>query len=146
MDKKTDAAFLDNFLSYLLARAGHLVSEDFGQTLKKAGLDRAGWRILASLNDFGEVTIGELAKTVLMKQPTLTKALDRMEKEKLVKRHHSKTDRRAIIIRITAGGRKEVSKLLVQAKQHEKDVLKSYSKKEEEVLKHVLRTLINRME
>ena len=57
------------------------------------------------------LTIGELAKIVLMKQPTLTKILDRMEEEKLVKRQHSKEDRRSIKIAITKNGKEKVKKV-----------------------------------
>ena len=134
-EKVEDKKFLDDFLAYLLARASHLVSEDYSVVLKNAGIDRQHWRILASLRDCDKITIGELAKIVLMKQPTLTKILDRMEEEKLVKRQHSKEDRRSI----------KIAALLIKAKEHEKIVLKDYSDEEEIILKRVLRTLIERM-
>ncbi len=142
---KKEELFLDDFLAYLLARASHKVSEDYSPILKQAGIDRPRWRVLASLCDYDKMTIGDLARKVLMKQPTLTKILDRMEEEKLVKRQHSKEDRRSIKIAITKKGKEKVSALLVKAKQHEKDVLKSYSKEEEIILKQALRTLIDRM-
>jgi|TARA_R110002096_G_scaffold433579_2_gene652555 MarR family transcriptional regulator, organic hydroperoxide resistance regulator len=144
-EKVEDKKFLDDFLAYLLARASHLVSEDYSVVLKNAGIDRQHWRILASLRDCDKITIGELAKIVLMKQPTLTKILDRMEEEKLVKRQHSKEDRRSIKIAITKNGKEKVSALLIKAKEHEKIVLKDYSDEEEIILKRVLRTLIERM-
>ncbi len=144
MARKEDK-FLDDFLAYLLARASHLVSEDYAIVLKEAGIDRPRWRVLASLSDYDKMTIGELARKVLMKQPTLTKVLDKMEEEKLVKRRHSKEDRRAIKIAITKKGKEKVSKLLIKAKKHEKAILKNYTKEEEKVLKHVLRTFIERL-
>ena len=143
--KSDDNKFLDDFLSYLLARASHLMSEDFSKTLKEADFDRQRWRILASLSDYDKVPIGKLARTVLMKQPTLTKILDRMEDENLLKRVHSKEDRRSVKIAITEVGRQKIAALLVKAKEHEKNVLSSYSQEEEDVLKHVLRTLIERL-
>ena len=146
MTKSADNSFLDNYLSHLLARASHLVSEDFTPVLKKAGIDRGRWRILAALSDVGEMTIGTLAKAVLMKQPTLTKILDRMEGEDLVKRHNAPNDRRSTLVRITDRGRDMISDLLVKSKEHEVQILRSYSTEEEEVLKRVLRTLIERME
>lgn len=141
-----DIKFLDDFLSYLLARASHLVTEDFSATLKQANFDRSRWRILASLSDYDKVPIGRLANTVLMKQPTLTKVLDRMEEENLVKRQHSKEDRRSVKVAITPQGREKVAELLFKAKEHERVVLKAYTAEEEVILKRVLRTLIERME
>ena len=146
MTKSAEDSFLDNYLSHLLARASHLVSEDFTPVLKKAGIDRGRWRILAALSDAGEMTIGRLAKAVLMKQPTLTKSLDRMEAEDLVKRHNAPNDRRSTLVRITDHGRETISDLLVRSKEHEEQILRNYSAEEEEVLKRVLRTLIDRME
>ncbi|WP_417320593.1 MarR family winged helix-turn-helix transcriptional regulator [Emcibacter sp.] len=140
------SGFLDDYLSHLLARASHLVAEDFTPVLKDTGLDRGRWRILAALSDGGEMPIGKLANAVLMKQPTLTKILDRMEADNLVKRHNAPNDRRSTLIRITDKGRDMVSDLLLKSKEHEAQILKSYSAEEEEVLKRVLRTLIERME
>jgi DNA-binding MarR family transcriptional regulator len=137
--------FLDDYLAYLLARAGHLVSEEFTPVLKDNNMDRSQWRILASLSDYDNVPIGRLARIVLLKQPTLTKLLDRMEKEKLVQRQHSKEDRRSVKIAITDLGRKKIIPLLVKAKKHEETILEPYSADEKEKLKEILNTLINHM-
>lgn len=146
MTQKQNSTFLEDYLSYLLARASHLIAEDFALILKQADFDRSRWRILASLSDYDKVAIGELANRVLMKQPTLTKILDRMEQENLVRRQHSKADRRSVKVVITPEGREKVAELLRQAKEHERAVLKEYSAEEEEILKRVLRTLIDCME
>lgn len=146
MTQKQNSTFLEDYLSYLLARASHLIAEDFALILKQADFDRSRWRILASLSDYDKVAIGELANRVLMKQPTLTKILDRMEQKNLVRRQHSKEDRRSVKVVITPEGREKVAELLRQAKEHERAVLKEYSAEEEEILKRVLRTLIDRME
>ena len=143
--EKEEEKFLDDFLAYLLARASHMVSEDYSIILKEAGFDRPRWRILASLSDYDKMTIGELARKVLMKQPTLTKILDKMEEENLVERQNSKEDRRAIRIAITKNGKEKVSELLIKAKKHEKAILKKYSKAEEMALKQALRILIDRI-
>ena len=144
-DKK-DAKFLDEFLPYLLARASYLVSEDFTPLLRQANFDRSRWRILASLSDYDKVAIGKLADTVLMKQPTLTKVLDRMEEEGLVRRQHSKEDRRSVKVVITSRGREKVDELLQKVRAHEHAILKDYSEDEKIILRRMLNTLIQRME
>lgn len=143
-DHSNDPKFHDDYLSYLLARASHLVSEDFSATLKEAGVNRLRWRILGSLSDYDKVPIGQLANTVLAKQPTLTKVLDRMEGEGLVERQNSREDRRSIKVAITPAGREMVADLLIKAKDHEREILKDYSAEEKAVLKKLLRSLINR--
>ncbi|PCI33915.1 MAG: MarR family transcriptional regulator [Alphaproteobacteria bacterium] len=137
--------FLDDYLAYLLARASHMVSEDFSPTLKANDIDRAQWRILASLSDLDNVAIGRLARIVLLKQPTLTKVLDRMEKDNLILRQHSREDRRSVKIAITETGRQKVQDLVTEAKAHEKKILETYSSDEQEDLKNTLKTLISRL-
>ena len=142
---KADTEFLDDFLAYLISRASHLMAEDFAPILKEENFERPHWRILASLTNYDKIAIGKLANRVLMKQPTLTKILDRMEENNLVKRTHSKEDRRSVKISITKKGRDKVAPLLRRAKEHEKDVLEGYSAEEEAVLKQALRTLIQKL-
>ena len=140
-----ESKFQDYYLSYLLARASHMVSEGFSPTLKANDIDRAQWRILASLRDLDNVAIGRLARIVLLKQPTLTKVLDRMEKEDLITRHHSREDRRSVKIAITETGRQKVKNLVTEAKGHEETILETYSPAEQENLKKTLMTLITRL-
>ena len=137
--------FLDDYLAYLLARASHMVSEDFSPTLKANDIDRAQWRILASLSDVDNVAIGRLARIVLLKQPTLTKVLDRMEKDDLITRQHSREDRRSVKIAITETGRHKVRNLVTEARKHEETILETYSSTERENLKKTLMTLITRL-
>lgn len=142
---KEKLQFLDDYLAYLLKRASHLVSEEFSSVLKDNNMDRSQWRILASLSDYDNVPTGRLARIVLLKQPTLTKLLDRMEKEKLVMRQHSKEDRRSVKIAITDLGREKITPLLAKAKKHEETILEPYSRDEKKKLKEILNTLIDRM-
>lgn len=139
------AGFVDDYLSYLLARASHLVSRDFHAQVKRSGLGVAEWRVLATLSDGGPVIIGELARRVLYEQPTLTKVIDRMEEAGLVTRAAQAADRRRIEVRITAAGTAAVAALLPAAKVHETQLLASYSPEEVALLKTVLRTLIDRL-
>lgn len=139
------SGFVDDYLSYLLARASHLVSRDFHAQVKRSGLGVAEWRVLATLSDGGPMIIGELARRVLYEQPTLTKVIDRMEQGGLVTRAAQTADRRRIEVRITADGAAAVAGLLPAAKQHETHLLASYSPDEVALLKSVLRMLIERL-
>ena len=96
--------FVDDYLSYLLARASHLVAREFHAELKPHGLSVAEWRVLATLSDSDGLSLSALADAVLFKQPSLTKAIDRMERDGLVKRLPGTGDRRRIRIVITPRG------------------------------------------
>ncbi len=133
--------FVDDYLPYLLARASHLVSHGFHAELRRRGVPVGVWRVLATLADGEAMTIGELAERVLMKQPTLTKLVDRMEVERLVVRREVPGDRRKVEVAITADGRRRVVPLLAAAKRHEREVLAAAAAPEQS-LKRALARLI----
>ena len=134
--------FVDDYLSYLLARASQLVSSQFHRRVEENGLTVPVWRVLATLSGDDGLPVSKLAEIVLEKQPTLTKIIDRMEQEGLVKRREDDDDRRQTRVYITVRGRKLVLPLLRQAKRHERDVLEDYSTDDARRLKTILRGLI----
>lgn len=136
-------AFIDDYLLYLLARASHQASRQFHQVIKAQGVPVPQWRVLATLND-GPRTIGDLAEITLIQQPTLTKLIDRMAREGLVRRQPHSDDGRKVVVAIAGRGAALVRKLLPQAKRHETDVLAGYDGDEAATLKRILRTLIAR--
>ncbi len=102
------------------------------------------WRVLATLEGSDGCSLGEVAEAVLFKQPTITKLIDRMERDGLVKRLPSTGDRRRIRIIMTDRGHKLVGELLAKAKRHEAACLGSYAPAEIENLKRILRDLLRR--
>ena len=150
------ARFVDDYLSYLLARASYAVYKEFDAEVKKAGLSSLEWRVLATLAP-GEargnaksgspgMTIGELAREVLAQQPTLTKLIQRMSANGLVERLADADDARKTRVSSTAAGRKLVAGLLTRAKAHEAALLGQFKGDEVGALKKVLRTLIARFD
>lgn len=138
--------FVPNYLPYLLARASHLISAEFHSHLATKGVPVPVWRVLACLYDGDGVSIGRLADLTLHKQPTLTKVIDRLEEDGLVKRQAATGDRRQTLVFITDKGRDMVSGLVTDARVHEHTVTASYTTQEMATLKRVLRTLIQRLE
>ena len=140
----TPARFIDGYLSYLLARASHTVYRAFHAQVQQAGLSSLEWRLLATLSDGDGLTIGELAREILAKQPTLTKLVQRMEKAGWVRRGEDPEDARRTLVFETAQGRATVSALLAQAKAHEDSLLEGFSERDVVALKKILQTLISR--
>ena len=136
--------FIDDYLLYLLARASHVASAQFHDRLAEQGVPVPVWRVLAVLAGTDGLTVGDLAKGVLYKQPTLTKVVDRMVADGLVERVPGEGDRRRVLVRSTPKGCRLVDGLLGAAKEHERAILAGYSGEEAQMLKQVLRTLIDR--
>lgn len=138
--------FVDGYLPYLLARASHLVSARHHARLAARGVPVPVWRVLATLFDGEPVTVGELARRCLLKQPTLTKLLDRMERDGLVRRVPVAGDRRKVGVEITAAGRARAEPLVEEARACEAGVLAALSPLEARALEGALRRLLRRLE
>ena len=136
------AAFVDDYLPALLAQASHLISSEFHRTAGAQGLNVSEWRVLASLADGAPTSIGRLARVCVMKQPTLTRVLDRMEEKRLVERLANDGDRRITLARITASGRATVERLIPLAREHEERVLAPFGLARAAKLKATLRRMI----
>ena len=139
-----EARFIDDYLSYLLARASHTVYREFHAQVQEAGLSPLEWRLLATLSDGDGLTIGELAREILAQQPTLTKLVQRMEKAGWVQRGEDPADARRTLVFETRQGRDTVAALLAEAKAHEHSLLQGFSERDVSALKKILRTLISR--
>ncbi|MGM4885220.1 flavin reductase [Tardiphaga sp. 20_F10_N6_6] len=136
-------SFARSYLSYLLARASFNVSSSFHTRLKEWDLTVPEWRVLACLADVEGLSVGELAAMALMKQPGLTKVLDRMERDDLLKRKSTSNDRRRVTLYLTAKGRARVKPVQKAALEHETELLSRFSDDERATIKYTLDLLID---
>ena len=136
-------SFARNYLAYLLARASFIVSGEFHARLGEWKLSVPEWRVLACLMDVEGLSVGELAAMALMKQPRLTKVLDRMERDGLLQRRATAGDRRRVTLHLTSAGRARAAPVLAAAKTHEADLLKNFTDPERATIKHALDLLID---
>src|SRR4051812_33185278 len=134
--------FVDGYLAALLAQASHLISSEFHEVVRAHGLLVSEWRVLASLAGGEPISIGRLAQVAVMKQPTVTRMLDRMEAKGQVERLAPDADRRVVPVRITAAGATMVARLIALARDHEARVLEPFGLARAEELKATLRRII----
>jgi DNA-binding MarR family transcriptional regulator len=135
--------FIDDYLAYLLSQASQAVSNEFRSCLAAADVSVIEWRVLSTLSDHPQISVGQLSDIVMCKQPTLSKAIDRMEAKRWVSRALSRQDRRVIAVTIDKPGLKIARTLLVKAKELEEAALSGFSKKEIQSLKKTLRNLVS---
>ena len=136
-------SFAESYLSYLLARASHTVASGFHAKLKTWKLTVPEYRVLFCLAGADGLGVGDLAAMAIMAQPRMTKVLDRMERQGLVGRHPDDSDRRRVLIHLTALGRSRAAPVLRAAKVHEARLLAPFSAEERAVIKRGLDLLIN---
>ncbi len=120
------ARFLDLYLPFWLAQASYWISSEFHREVERAGLTVAEWRVLTSLHGSEGETIGTLCRLALIKQPTLSKLVQRLEAENLVARRDTDGDRRQTIVTSTAKGRTRIAALVDRAIEHQEEVLRPF--------------------
>lgn len=136
--------FLDGYLPYLLGNASFAINKDFDRYVQAYGVTPLEWRVLATLVDEDGMTVGDLARKVVALQPTLTKAIRKMEDSGLVERRSDSEDLRRTLAFITRQGRTLCRKLIDRALQHEEQWLRGFSSMEVKVLQRVLRLIVQR--
>jgi DNA-binding MarR family transcriptional regulator len=143
---RRDLPAREESLCELLARANHVLSEGFHEQLKGHGLTATEWRVLAALCERDGVPMTELAEQVLFKQPTLTKAVDRMERAQLVRRRTPSEDRRRTLVHLTERGRRIAAPLVLRARQHETALTRAFGESPSRELCAALQRLIDCIE
>jgi DNA-binding MarR family transcriptional regulator len=134
--------FVAGYLPYLLARASHLISGEFHRHLKAQRVPVMAWRVMASLWD-GPMSAREVADIILQKQPTVSKLLERMERQGLVHRETDPDDRRRIVVSLSERGRAIAGPLIEAARGHERAVLEPFGERNAAALVAVLQRLID---
>jgi len=86
---------------------------EFAQLFKQRGLTHAQFNVLRILRGGGPdgLTCQQVGERLIHRLPDVTRLLDRMEAAKLVSRERSPTDRRVVLVRLTAEGRRMVDDL-----------------------------------
>ena len=132
--------FVDDDLPHLLVRAAHAVSGGSEAELRRRGITLPVWRVLAALSDSPGAPTSRLAETCLFQQPTMTKLLNRMERNGLVRRHGDQHDRRIVHVALTPEGEALATDLMGVAQRYEADLLARHPRAAG--IKEVLRDLI----
>jgi MarR family transcriptional regulator, transcriptional regulator for hemolysin len=87
-----------------LSATAKAVSRAFNAALAEAGGSLPNWLILTSLRGERWRTQHELARSLGIEGPTLTRHLDSLERAGLVERRRDASDRRAVQVELTKAG------------------------------------------
>jgi DNA-binding MarR family transcriptional regulator len=97
---------------YLLNRTGSLGAASMSDLLKEFDIPLPIWQILLILSEFGEQTISELASHTGIEMSYLSRTVLKAEQRGFVGRAKSATDKRVTYIKLVAGGRQTIRKVL----------------------------------
>jgi DNA-binding MarR family transcriptional regulator len=130
---------LQDFLPYLLNRAGMRIGVMFSRDVAPYGVTLPMWRVLLELWHGGDHRLGELAERTSIDLSTLSRLLVSMQRKRLVTRRRSGSDGRALSLKLTPKGLALVEQIAPFAIFYEKLAMKGLSVSEVAALKRTLR-------
>lgn len=72
----------------------------------------AQYRVLVLIDGHGPQTVGQLAQSLDVNPSTVTRVCDRLADKKLIRRHTPPTDRRIILVELSARGRRLIEQVM----------------------------------
>lgn len=127
--------------STLLKRANRLLIKKANELLRPHGITHAYTYFLMELYEQDGLTQSEMHKRIGIEQPTAVRTLDRMERDELIFREKSPTDRRALLIKLTNKGKGYKEIILDCAKELNGFALRGFPDTDQTVLNQLLNRL-----
>ena len=133
--------------STLIKKAARLIEKKANVILKPYDITHGYTYFLMELFKRDGQTQTELQQAVGgIEHPTVVRTLDRMQRDGLIERRSSATDRRAFLIYLTDKGRATEKNVLDSAKTLNEMMLSTFSKEEQTQFQSYLRQLIGNLE
>ena len=105
MTNRTDLPSTTRSLPIAMLRARETIMAPIRQMLNKAGVTEQQWRVLRVLDERGTTDPKDLAQAACLLNPSLTRIMQLLEKKGLIERKDHPSDRRKVLLDITAEGR-----------------------------------------
>lgn len=130
---------LEDYLPYLLNRAGSHIAASFSQMLRGHGITLPIWRVLAALHDRDGQRVGQLAGRTSIEVSTLSRLVGTMEAKGLARRKRAACDdARAVTVHLTDAGHALAQRIVPTAMEYEAIALRGLSDAEAATLKSLL--------
>jgi len=139
-DKKQAVSMRDfaHSLPMELLKAREAAMARFRPMLREHGLTEQQWRVIRALAAIDKVDAGELARRSFLLAPSLTRILQHLESEKLVKRSSDANDQRRAVFALTARGIKLFSKVGPDSEALYADIEREFGNEKLELLYDLL--------
>jgi len=137
---------LDDYLPYLLNRAGARIAASFTEVVRGYGITLPMWRVLAALGEAGGQRMGELARRTSMDASTLTRVIDGMEQRGIARRVREDGDARSVAVHATPEGGALTAKIIPLALTYEDVALAGFDAAEARLLKQMLVRVFENMD
>ena len=106
--------------------------------LSDAGITEQQWRVIRALADYDRSDAGELARRSFLLAPSLTRILQYLEGERLVRRSSDVSDQRRSVLSLTGKGRKLFDEVAPDSASLYDDIESAFGRKKLELLYELL--------
>lgn len=117
-------------------------SEAFGRKLDGSNITRIQWISMYYINEYHNISQRELAKLMCVKDSSIGRLVDRLERDGVVKRTRSVEDRRVITLSLTEQGHNQFVELLPIGQEFNDQLIKGISKTDLETFENVLKVML----
>jgi DNA-binding MarR family transcriptional regulator len=122
---------LEDFLPYRLNVLAAAVSEGLARVYSdRFGIDIPGWRVLATLGQFGPLASKTIGAHSRMHKTKVSRAVADLERRGLLRRAANPSDKREAIVALTDGGAAVYREIVPLALAYERQVLASFPPEE----------------
>lgn len=129
---------LGDSVPFLLNRAMTRFSNLFARHVEDHGISLAMWRVLAVLDDEGELKLGAVARLTCIELSTLSRIAAGLESRGLIRRRRCGSDARAVLAGLTDDGRGLAATIRPHAEACELAACDGMNATEMDVLRHLL--------
>ena len=133
-----DSIALERFIPYLLFRVSRRLNAHLREEMRAAGVTIHRWRLLAVLAARDGRSLSELAAVTVMEQSVISRVVDQMRRDGLVRREAGDADRRVSRIFLAARGRALFERIFPVARMHQRRATRELSAAEERMLARLL--------
>lgn len=137
---------LDTSIGFRLNRAANIVHAGFSKCLEPYGIAPEQFATLKIISEDGDINLSDLADMLAKGKPTVSRALDALEKKGLIVRESRDSDRRVKAIRLSGKGRAVLEAVEPKALTFNEAIRARLAPGEAETFFHVLDTIIDTAE
>ena len=137
---------LQDFLPYLLNRAGLRVGLMFSRDIEPFDVTLPMWRVLVELWHNGEHRLSELSERTSIDMSTLSRLVVAMQRKNLIVRRRSGLDGRALSLTLTPGGLALTETIVPHALHYEDVAMEGMSARQVATLKDLLKRVYLNLE
>jgi DNA-binding MarR family transcriptional regulator len=134
---------VDDSIFFKLVRVVNLTARPFSESIGRSyHLSLNEWRILLVLANHPRVVASEVAALTGLDKMTVSRAIAALERRGRVVRKVDATDRRRMLLRLSAAGERLYERIGLPAKARERSLFRGIAAADQERLEHLLDRLI----